>query len=394
MFIFELILLIYFLYATGYALTLAIAALFYQQPAFRGKGLHHNIAVFIPAYKEDAVIVDVAKRARQQNYPADRFDVIVIADSLQQFTLQQLRKLDILVIEVAFEKSTKVKALNRAMEELSQPYECALILDADNVMADNFLRDINDLYDQGYYVIQGQRKAKNSHNSMSVLDGISEMINNFIFRQGTVALGGAASLAGSGMMFPYHTLKSTLKNMDSVGGFDRELELKLLDIHLKAYYAKNIIVYDEKIASAKAFQNQRKRWMYSQFYYLKKYFGKGLKQMMLGNIAYLNSAILRNIQLPRLINLGLLTTLALLSLAFPHFFPILSYGWLILWGCFAISMALAIPPGMYNLKMAKSVALLPLVFGKMLLLLFKLKGSNTTFIHTPHTVASVESKKE
>jgi hypothetical protein len=103
---------------------------------------------------------------------------------------------------------------------------------------------------------------------------------------------------------------------------------------------------------------------------------------------------MRNIQLPRLINLGVLSLLAMLSLIFPQLFPLLSYGWIILWGCFAISMALAIPPDMYNLKLAKSIALLPIVFGKMFLLLFRLKGSNTTFIHTPHTVASVDRKKD
>jgi cellulose synthase/poly-beta-1,6-N-acetylglucosamine synthase-like glycosyltransferase len=63
-----------------------------------------------------------------------------------------------------------------------------------------------------------------------------------------------------------------MSGMDSIGGFDRELELKLMEQNVKVYFAQDAIVYDEKVANTEVFERQRKRWISSQFFYLKKYF--------------------------------------------------------------------------------------------------------------------------
>jgi hypothetical protein len=42
------------------------------------------------------------------------------------------KKLPIKLIEVSFDKSTKSKALNKAMATLDQDYDIAVVLDADN----------------------------------------------------------------------------------------------------------------------------------------------------------------------------------------------------------------------------------------------------------------------
>jgi cellulose synthase/poly-beta-1,6-N-acetylglucosamine synthase-like glycosyltransferase len=49
--------------------------------------------VFMPAYKEDEVILHTSKQALLQTYPSHRYDVYVIADSLQEETLNELKKL-------------------------------------------------------------------------------------------------------------------------------------------------------------------------------------------------------------------------------------------------------------------------------------------------------------
>ena len=104
------------------------------------KNKQHKFVVFIPGYKEDAVILGVAKEVLNQSYPKKLFDVIVIADSFQQKTLDDLNSLPIIVKEVSFDKSTKAKALNKTMAELPENlYDIALILDADNVLAPDFI---------------------------------------------------------------------------------------------------------------------------------------------------------------------------------------------------------------------------------------------------------------
>lgn len=393
MFLIEVILLIYFGYVSAYSFILSSAGLLlYNMPSFKNGNKRNNIAVFIPAYKEDAVILGVAKAALTQNYPKDLYTVVIIADSLKTETLEQLKKLEAKTIEVSFEKSTKVRALNRAMELLPESYDYAIILDADNIMESDFLNKMNSLASQRFKAIQGNRSPKNENTSIALLDGLSETINNFIYRQGTVSLGMSSSLNGSGMFFDYKILKKTLSEMDSIGGFDRELELKLIEQGVKVYYAKNIVVLDEKVQDSRVFENQRKRWISSQFIYLRKYLGQGLKELVKGNFTYFNSAVLRNIQLPRLLNLGFLLFITALSWVFKEVFNFSPWLWTALFLSNILAMLFAVPKKYYSLKLLKAVGSLPMVFIKMFFILFKLKGANSEFLHTPHHAPPDSSK--
>jgi cellulose synthase/poly-beta-1,6-N-acetylglucosamine synthase-like glycosyltransferase len=394
MIVLEILFLLYFGYVSLYQFVLAIAGLFYKEQLPPEGERKRKIAVLIPSYKEDNVIVDVAHEALQQNYPADSYDVVIIADSLKPETVARLKALPIIVVEVSFEKSTKVKSLNRAMAAIGDNYEFALILDADNVMERDFLRKMNNLLAIGHRAIQGQRTSKNQTTSMSILDGMSERINNYVYRQGSVAIGISSSLIGSGMLFEYAVLKDILLKLDSVGGFDRELELDIIRRNIKIFYAKGVLVYDEKVESTEVFEKQRTRWLSSQFIYLKKYFFSGFKSIFQGNFSFFNSAILKNVQLPRLLNLGLLFIITLLAFVLRNYLSF-SYLW---WVAFLLmnmaAMALAIPLHMYNWDLLKSIVLLPKIFIKMFNLLFRLKGANKEFIHTPHGISnSVPEKK-
>lgn len=380
----EIILLVYFAYVTLYSFILSIGGLLYKSKPLAKAADQRRIAVLIPAYREDSVIVGVAAQALYQTYPRQKYDVVVIADSLKDTTLEKLYALPVKVVEVFFEKSTKVRALNKAMEVIGDSYDIAVVLDADNVMERTFLSRVNKLFDMGYFAVQGRREPKNQNTSMALLDGLSETINNFIYRQGTVALGMSASLNGSGMAFEYSLYKNILSGMDSVGGFDRELELKLIQRGVKVHFEKTAIVYDEKVANTEVFERQRKRWISSQFFYLKKYFIAGFVSLFKGNFSFFNSAILRNIQLPRLLNLGLLSFLTALSFIFLRYTSISPFVWLGLWTLNILSMIFAIPSRFYSVQMFKSILLVPTIFIKMFMLLFKLKGANKTFIHTPH----------
>ena len=89
-----------------YSLVFSIAGHFYQIKKYDNKNQFKKIAVFMPAYKEDEVILNTAKHALLQNYPSHRYDVFVIADSLQDQTLLELKKLPIQLFPVSFDKST------------------------------------------------------------------------------------------------------------------------------------------------------------------------------------------------------------------------------------------------------------------------------------------------
>lgn len=382
--------LIYFIYTVSYSFVLSVGGYFYRlSPSHKEENLTNKIIVLIPAYKEDQVIVEAAQHAISHKYPNEKFDVVVVADSLQQETLDRLALIDELkVIKVEFDISTKVKALNTAFSKLQERYDIGVILDADNIMEKGFLANISTYYSKGYLAIQGQRVAKNKNTSMAVLDGLSEAINNHIYREGTSAFHLSCSFIGSGMAIDYNLMKSTLAQMDSVGGFDRDLEVKLIGKGKKVYYLKNAIVYDEKVEDTKVFANQRKRWIYSQYNYLFKEFVPGIKQLLKGNFVYFNSAVLRNIQLPRLINIGLLFILAIMSFIFPSLLVFPFSIWLSLLVILVLSNVMAIPRSFYGKELVIAILSLPKVFFIMFLLLFKLRGSNKSFIHTPHNKLS------
>lgn len=388
MWIVEIILLSYFVYVVLYTAAFAFGGLFYKANDTGSEAKHFRFCVLIPSYKEDAVILDVAEKNLHQNFPKDSFDIVVVADSLQPATVAALRRQPIRVIEVSFESSTKVKSLNTALAQLPDHYDYAVILDADNIMDPDFLRRMNgELLRGGYQAVQGQRKPKNQNNTLSFLDGVSEAINNHVYRQGSSALGLSASINGSGIAFGYALLKQRLAGMSSVGGFDRELELLLLRDGIKVHYFKPAVVLDEKVSQTKAFQNQRKRWISSQYFYLRKYFGEGMTALLRGNFTFFNSAVLRNIQLPRLLNIGLLTVLTA-SLFFVRHNLYFGYEiWLALFAMHTAAILASIPREFYTRRMLTALASLPGLFFRMFLLLFKLKGANKKFIHTPHGVA-------
>lgn len=344
---------------------------------------NRKMAVLIPGYKEDQVIVHVAEHALQQDYPSEYYDVIIIADSFQESTLDMLRKLPVKIVEVSFELSTKSKALNKAMDQLPEDYDLAVILDADNLMEQSFLTKINHAFDENFLALQGHRVAKNTDTSFAILDAISEEINNHIFRQGHRAVSLSSALIGSAMAFDYLFFKNAMKQIKAIGGFDKELELKFAKERIKIEYLDKALVYDEKIQSDKSFSSQRRRWLSAQFIYFSKSFGDALKQFLLhGNIEYFNKSI-QFVQLPRVLLIGITTILLIIALIFGSF--LLVQLWVLIWVLCVLALFMAVPRKFYNRRTLKAVLTLPKTFMLMFLSLFRLKGANKKFIHTPHT---------
>ena len=393
--IIQLLILIFLGLATLYILVFSIASVFYKQRSYLDNGNLKRMAVLIPGYKEDAVIVEVATAALQQNYPSNLYDVIIIADSFQPETIAALKKLPITIVEVSFEKSTKSKALNAAMASLTKDYEIGVVLDADNVMATDFLSKINAAFEYGFIAVQGHRTAKNTNNSWAILDAVSEEINNNIFRKGHRVLGLSSAIIGSGMAFNYAYFKNMMSTVTAVGGFDKEIELKMLKEGRKIVYLDNAIVYDEKIQKSEVFGNQRKRWLSAQFHYFRKDILNATKDLITkGNIDYFDKAI-QFIQPPRILLLGAVILFGA-AFIFTNYLldnsPNFLVYWIVLISACVLSFILSVPKSFYNLKTLKALISLPKGMFMMLLSLLRIKGANKTFIHTQHTSSTPKNK--
>lgn len=379
--------------ATLYILLFSIASLFYKQKKYADNGNLKKIAVLIPGYKEDGVIIDVANLALQQDYPSNLYDVVIIADSFKKETLNTLQTLPIKLIEVSFDQSTKSKALNKAMATLERDYDIAVVLDADNVMAADFLQKINAVFEYDFIAVQGHRTAKNTNNSWAILDAISEEINNNIFRKGHRVLGLSSAIIGSGMAFRYDYFKSLMLTVTAVGGFDKEIELKMLKEGRKIVYLDDALVYDEKIQKPEVFGNQRRRWLSAQLHYFKKDIINAFKHLLFkGNVDYFDKAI-QFIQPPRILLLGAVMICSFGFILTNYFMdnqiPLTNF-WILLAVACVLSFLFSVPKSFYNLKTLNALASLPKGMLMMLLSLLKIKGANKTFIHTQHTSNSVE----
>lgn len=391
MMIVEAILFFYFIYSVGYTAFFSIASFFYLAPKVSAVSSylrhgHQRMCVLIPAYKEDAVIVETAFHAARQSYPRELFEVVVIADQLQPTTLSRLAQLPIRVEEVKFQQSTKVRSLREAMAWRSE-FDYVVILDADNIIEPDFLQKINSLISaRRYKAVQVERRPKNLNNKLAFLDGLSEAINTRIYRQGASAIGLSASISGSGLIVDFNLLKNYLETTNAVGGFDRELELYLLKHGAKVHYYNKAFVKDEKVADTRAFQGQRKRWIASQYFYLQKHFMEGMVALFKGDLVFFNSAILRNVQLPRLINAGLLAAITIILFPFRRYLSFDYSWWPYLFLLNVIFTFAAVPREYYSRRLIDAIRELPSIFVKMFSLLLRIRGANKTFIHTPHTI--------
>lgn len=371
----------YLVVQVGYLLVFSIAGTLGRKKKFAVAKTLRTIRVLVPGYKEDNVIINTAKAALEQDYPKEKFEVMVIADSFSPQTLISLRSLPIRVLEVAFEKSTKGKALHRALEATAhQPVDIIVILDADNHMSPGFLHAINNAFEGGSSVVQGHRTAKNLNTPFALLDACTEEINNHIFRRGHVAMGLPSALIGSGMAFAYNLFVALLHKIGDTAGEDKELEFRLMRQRRHITFLEGHFVYDEKVANTAVFGKQRSRWLGAQLEFLEKYAAEGLGQLAKGNFAFFDK-VLQMFLLPRVMllavtGLWLVTTLLLI----PQFSALA----LILTAALVLALLAGIPARWYNRQLLLAMLQIPGALLSMVKALTQTGKARKQFIHTPH----------
>lgn len=345
--------------------------------------------VLFPAYHEDTVILHSVESFLQQDYPKDSYQVVVISDHMMSETNEQLSALPITLLQPTFEHSSKAKALQYAISSIlhqtSSIYDHVVILDADNLVEPDFLTRLNQIVTPNQ-AIQCHRTAKNADNDIAALDGISEEINNSIFRKGHNRIGMSSALIGSGMCFDYNWFKYNVNHLDSAVE-DRELEALLMKQGIHIHYAEDIHVLDEKVSNSDTFQRQRLRWMTGQVQALFCMLPYIPKAIVTGNINYIDKTIQQAL-IPRSILLVLTPFLTLLSLLAFYLLPLPSYifplKWLILLIMLVAAILIAIPAPLRTGALFSKILTLPRLVWRMLKNLLNIKPSNKEFIHTTH----------
>ena len=370
--------------SVAYVVFFAIISLFYDKVdnlAIQAAAIKNQLTrylILFPAYKEDRVIKNAVEQFLMQDYPKNLYTVVVISDHMQDETNEYLRKLPITLLTPSFEKSSKAKAMQYAIEHIQGKFDNVVVLDADNVVRPEFLSQLNILCSV-YDAIQCHRCAKNANNDVAVLDGASEEINNTIFRKAHNRLGMSSALIGSGMCFNYELFKKNVFKL-STAGEDREMEALLLHQEVFIKYAPDIHVFDEKVSSQDNFQRQRMRWMTAQIQSLLSNLPKIPGAIIHGKINFIDKTIQQAL-IPRSI---LIVLLASISIIMTIIVPEWCEKWWLLFILLAISLFIAIPKEIRFRSLSKVLTIPGLVL-RMIKNILHIDHKNTDFIHTEHT---------
>lgn len=335
--------------------------------------------VLVPAYHEDNVIRGTVEALTHQDYPQDHYDVAVISDHMQAETNHELSLLPITLLQPSFEKSSKAKALQYAVRQMSDCYDHIVILDADNIVAPTFLSCLNQACMQGYRAIQCHRTAKNNDNEIAALDGISEEINNSIFRRAHNNIGLSSALIGSGMCFDYKWFSENVDALNSAVE-DRELEARLMQQNIYIKYEEHIYVMDEKVSSGDNFQRQRLRWMTGQIQTLLAMLPYLPTAVRKGNVNYIDKTF-QQMLIPRSILIVCTSFMSLLM-------TVLAWPWSLKWwgmlACLCIALFIAIPRKLCTRAVFGHLTTLPSLTWRMISNLRHIDRNNKDFLHTEH----------
>ena len=259
-----------FIFVAGTVLYLgifSIASLFKRTTNINEAKIKRRFIILIPAYKQDHVIEQTILSILAQSYPQRLFDVTVISDHQSEITNMRLAQYPITLLTPNFAESSRAKSLQYAILNLPEfkLYDVALVLDADNIIDQDFLTEMNNAYESAATkAIQAHTVSRNRDTSAARLDAIFEEINNSIFRKGQINLGLSASLADAGTAFDFKWFKENVMRTKTSAEV-KELESMLLRNQIYIDYFHDILIYGEKVRTTEKLNIQHGRWAAKQF---------------------------------------------------------------------------------------------------------------------------------
>ena len=231
-------------------------------------GQEHRYAVMISARNEEEVIGELIASLKAQNYPKDKLDIYVVADNCTDRTADAAREAGAIVYERVDQvhKGTAF-ALGYLLHELradvgESGYDGFFVFDADNIVDENFVAEMNKVFDTGdYAALTSYRNSKNfADNWISAGYGLWFMRETRFLNFPRMLLGTNCAISGTGFLisagvvkenggWPYHLLTEDIE-------FSANCALKGQRIG----YCETAILYDEQPTTFRQSWDQRLRW--------------------------------------------------------------------------------------------------------------------------------------
>lgn len=252
--------------------------------------VNHRYAAFISARNEQGVIGELIDSLKKQKYPKELFDIYVLADNCTDNTAGAAREHGALVYERQNKEQVgKGYALdflyNHVIEDRGADYyDAFMVFDADNIVDENFVAEMNKTFDTGKYdAITSYRNSKNFGTTW-----LSAAYSIWFLREARYVnyprslLGTTCMISGTGFLVSNRIMK---KN----GGWPYHLLTEDIQFSVNCAIDGNLIgycdkamVYDEQPTTWKQSWKQRLRWSKGFYQIDGKYTGSLLKGIFSG----------------------------------------------------------------------------------------------------------------
>lgn len=224
-----------------------------------------RFAVIIAAHNEEMVIANAVECLNGLDYPKGMYDIYVIADNCSDKTAKIAEMHGASVYErYDCEHRGKGYALEwmfNILFKMDKQYDAVVILDADNLISRNFLKEMNNKLCQGLSVVQGFLDSKNPDDSwITASYSISFWMTNRMLQLAKSNLGLSCQIGGTGFCVTMDKLKELGWGATCLTE-DLEFSCKLILNNCKVGWAHDAVVYDEKPLTLKQSWKQRSRWM-------------------------------------------------------------------------------------------------------------------------------------
>ena len=237
-------------------------AIFLKGPSIKRGKTEPLISVIIPANNEEKVIGQCIRNFAKQTYK--KIELIIVCHNCTDNTYPIAKKvaesvsgIKVKVIDSKTEEAGKGIALNCGLKEAKG--ELLAYFDADGTTNDTFFERILKYIDSEYDCVQSKLGIKNPDNILAKLQGYEMLIFSTLFCEGRYKLRLNSALCGTGVI-----IKTAI--MRTIGGFgnslvdDLELCMELTKRRHRIAFAKDSIVYDEKVLTWSKALKQRARW--------------------------------------------------------------------------------------------------------------------------------------
>ncbi len=242
--------------------------------------MSNRYAVLICARNEGNVIADLITTLKMQTYNQDNMNIFVMADNCTDNTASAAEAAG---AKVYTRRNNRLIGKGYALEQLlrniaadySEGFDGYFVFDADNVLKEDFIEQMDRVFSDGYDIVTSYRNSKNyGANWISAGYALWFLRESRYLNHARSLLGTSCAVSGTGFLL-------SRKVLEEIGGWpfhmlteDIEFSIDQITRGRKIGFCKDAELYDEQPVTFAQSWRQRMRWARG---YLQVFRGYGMK---------------------------------------------------------------------------------------------------------------------